>query len=383
LRPAEPPRIAAVAPGPPFDPETWSGSSVHLLRALEAAGALAGAVDGGSRALDRIEQLASFSHSRARWRQRYHTRSSPLSAAARAARGRIANRRLASLAKDGDALLQIGAWHDVTRLGTGRLCCSYHDGNLAVSLAREELALDRRSRSVRRALEAERRLYDRLDLILPMSDWLRRSFVDDFGQDPEKVVTVGAGPNLSAIPPEPQRSFERPVFLFVGKQWERKGGPDVLDAFELLRAERPDAELVIVGPESLPREVPGVRFLGRISRRSPDGEARLDEAYRRATAFVMPSRYEPFGIVFLEAMAYRLPCIASTRCAMPEIVAEGETGYVVAAGDPEALAARMLSLAEPGRARELGAAGYRRLLERFTWERVAGKIVAAVGERLP
>jgi glycosyltransferase involved in cell wall biosynthesis len=379
---AERPRIAAVAPGPPFDPETWSGSSAYLLRALAAAGVLAGAVDGGSRALDRVEQLASFSPAHARWRQRYHTRSSPLSPATRAARGVIANRRLAALAGDADVLLQIGAWHDVTRMRAGRLCCSYHDGNLAVSLAREELALDRGSRSVKRALDAERRLYERLDLIMPMSEWLRRSFVDDLGQDPAKVVTVGAGANL-AIPPEPQRSFERPVFLFVGKQWERKGGPDVLDAFELVRAERPDAELVVVGPEQLPRDAEGVRFLGRISRGAPGGEAGIDQAYRAATTFVMPSRYEPFGIVFLEAMAYRLPCIASTRCAMPEIVADGTTGYVVPAGDPEALAERMLALAEPAHARELGAAGHKRLLEHFTWERVAEKIVAAICERLP
>jgi glycosyltransferase involved in cell wall biosynthesis len=372
--PAERPRLAAVAPGPPFASDTWSGTSAYLLSALASAGALAGAVDGGSRALDRLEQLASFSTDRARWRQRYHARSSPLSGAVRALRSRLASRRLASV-HGADGVLQIGGWHD-------RLRCSYHDGNLGVSLAREELALDPRSRGVRRALEAERRLYDRVDLIMPMSDWLRRSFLDDFEQDPSKVVTVGAGANLRAIPEAPERDFDRPVYLFVGLQWERKGGPELLEAFKHVRAERPNAELVVVGQRRPPEALPGVRFLGRISRDSPEGERRLDEVYREATAFVMPSRYEPFGIVFLEAMAYRLPCIGSTRCAMPEIVADGETGFVVPALDGEALAERMLALADPDRARALGEAGHQRFLGRFTWDRVATRMIDAVAARL-
>jgi len=377
--PAERVRFAAVAPGPPFDPGTWSGTSSHLLGALKRAGALAGAVDGGSRTLDRLEQLASFSPDRARWRQRYHSRSSPLSGTVRALRSRLAGRRL-TFQDEADAVLQIGAWYDIA--ASGGLRCSYNDGNLGVSLAREGLAIDPRSRGVRRALEAERRLYDGLDLIMPMSGWLRRSFLDDFGQDPAKVVTVGAGANLPATPGAPRRDFERPVYLFVGLQWERKGGPQLLQAFRDVHAQLPEAELVVVGPERPPEPVPGVRFLGRISRGSPAGERRLDEVYRRATAFVMPSLYEPFGIVFLEAMAYRLPCIGSARCAMPEIISDGETGFVVPPTDVEVLAERMLALADPGRARALGEAGHRRYLERFTWDGVARRMIDAAGARL-
>ena len=225
---------------------------------------------------------------------------------------------------------------------------SYHDGNLALSLAREEPLLDPRSRSVRRALEADRRFYDRMDVLLPMSEWLRRSFVADFGQSPEKVVTVGAGANLHEVPELPERDYESPRILFVGKQWERKGGPQLLEAFRLVRAERPDAELWVVGPEQAPAAEAGVRFLGRISRATPDGERRLGEVYAGATMFAMPSLYEPFGIVFLEAMAYGLACVASDRCAMPEIVDDGATGYVVPARDVGAAGAAAARSRRPG-----------------------------------
>ena len=370
---AEPPRLVVATPGEPRDPATWSGTSASLVRALERAGALAGAVDASSHAVDRLEQLASFSPSRARWRQRYHSRSSFASDAARSLRSAFARRRL-----DGEpeAVLHVGAW----TLLPGRVRASYHDGNLAVSLARDEPLLDRRSGSVRRALEADRRFYDRMDVLLPMSDWLRRSFVEDFGQDPAKVVTVGAGANLRELPEVPQRTFEQPRFLFVGRQWERKGGPQLLEAFALVHAERPDAELWVVGPEQ-PVSGAGVRFLGRISRASADGERRLGELYANATAFAMPSVYEPFGIAFLEAMAYGLPCVASDRCAMPEIVEDGVSGFTVGAHDVEALAARLLELADPARARAFGEAGRRRLAERFTWDAVAARIVEAIATR--
>jgi glycosyltransferase involved in cell wall biosynthesis len=372
---AEAPRVVVAAPGDPLDPGTWSGLSSFLVQALERAGVLAGAVDASSHAVDRVEQLAAFSPNRGRWRQRYHSRSTFLSPWARQARSRVAQRRLAT---EADVLLHLGAW---TQLRGGRARASYHDGNLALSLGREETLVDPRSRWARRALEADRRFYDAMDVLLPISDWVRRSFVEDFGQDPGKVVAVGAGANLHGVPEVPERSYEVPRFLFVGKQWERKGGPQLLEAFRLVRAERKDAELVVVGPEQPPAEEPGLRFLGRISRSGPDGEQRLSELYGGATAFAMPSVYEPFGIVFLEAMAHGLACVASDRCAMPEIVEDGVTGFTVGAFDVEALAGRLLELADPERARALGEAGRRRYLERFTWDVVAGRIVDAVVSR--
>ncbi len=335
---------------------------------------LAGAVDASSGAVDRLEQLASFSPSRARWRQRYHSRSSFASGLARSLRSAVARRRL-----DGepDAVLHVGAW----ALLPGRVRASYHDGNLAVSLARGEPLLDPRSRAVRRALEADRRFYDRMDVLLPMSDWLRRSFVEDYGQDPDRVVTVGAGANLHELPVVPERTFEQPRFLFVGRQWERKGGPQLLEAFRHVRAERPDAELWVVGPERAPASAPGVRFFGRVSRASPEGERRLGELYSGATAFAMPSVYEPFGIVFLEAMAHGLACVASDRCAMPEIVADGISGFTVGARDVDGLGQRLLDLTDPERAGAFGTAGRQRLERRFTWDAVAAKIVDAIASR--
>ena len=106
-----------------------------------------------------------------------------------------------------------------------------------------------------------------------------------------------------------------------------------------------------------------VRFTGAVS------AATLDELYRRATAFALPSRDEGFGLVFLEAMRAGRACLALTGTAPAEIVVDGETGDLVAGGDREALTAALARLlADPERTRRLGAAGRARFEREFTFE---------------
>ncbi len=376
-----PPQIVGVAQGAPFDALTFSGGSRSIYGALQRRGALAGAVSAAlPRPVDLAIKVASFSPERARWHQR--TRLNPVR---RTLMSAVGGARARQIATRPDAVLQIGAFYDLYRFPgpRPRLRCSYHDGNQAVSLRRGIGQLDRGSPFVRRSLRFERRVYDSLDLIMPISEWLRRSFIDDFGQDPDKVVAIGAGANLDTTPEPIERGDGPARFLFVGKDFVRKGGDTLLHAFAGVRADHPDAELWIVGPPNDPGRQPGVIFHGQIDRRDPAGEARLLSLYRDATAFAMPSVYEPFGFVFLEAMAWSLPCLGTTACAMPEIIDDGRTGYVVAPSDADALGDRMARIAsDPVGAAQMGRSGRERFLERYTWDVVAARVIAQIEARL-
>ena len=104
-----------------------------------------------------------------------------------------------------------------------------------------------------------------------------------------------------------------------------------------------------------------VLFTGFVS------EATLAELYARAAVFVMPSRGEGFGLVYLEAMRAGRPCVAARASAAAEIVADGETGLLVDPLDPEAIAGALgRLLAAPNLARAMGEAGRRRLERQFT-----------------
>jgi alpha-maltose-1-phosphate synthase len=125
--------------------------------------------------------------------------------------------------------------------------------------------------------------------------------------------------------------------------------------------------------------------------------AELVQFMSHASVFVTPSIYEPFGMINVEAMACGVPVVASAVGGIPEIVVDGETGFLVplepsgdAFGTPAdpiafsaAIAARVNQLlAAPDLRREFGAAGRRRALAEFTWGAVAKKTVEVYSEAI-
>ncbi len=363
-------KILGVIDEEPFDFRTWSGTSRYFFDAIKQSGYLYQAVSAmPSPWVTRLYQAASFQPDMASWRFRYH-----LHTGTHRQRTRVVQKKMRKMDPDGyNAILQVGAWYDFT--GTkDKVTASYHDGNLATRLASPYGHPQLARRHLDRALAYERCLYDRMDAIFPMSRWLADSFIRDFGVDASKLHPVGAGINLPQVADVGARTYERPEILFVGRDFKRKGGDTLLEAFRTVRRELPDAQLTLIGP-ALSGLPDGVRCEGFVSKDTPDGLNRLLAAYTRASIFVLPSLYEPFGIALAEAMAHKLPCIAADNCAMPEIVDDGATGYVVPMADSAALARRMLALLkDAGQCRQMGEAGHARYLAQFTWDRVTGRI---------
>jgi glycosyltransferase involved in cell wall biosynthesis len=217
----------------------------------------------------------------------------------------------------------------------------------------------------------EERVYRGATTIFSMSAFAARSLVLDYGVDPERVRVVGAGPNIAPVaPPASFPESREPAILFVGRSFAPKGGPDLVEAFRRVRRVHRRAALWIVSqqaPASLPD---GAVFHGPLE---PHALAAL---FARASAFCLPTLREAFGLVFLEAMAFGLPVVATAVEAVPEIVVQGETGLLVPPRDPAALAAACAALlADPARARRLGEAGRARVAERFGWDRAAARML--------
>lgn len=203
------------------------------------------------------------------------------------------------------------------------------------------------------------------------SPWAARSVISDYGVDPGKVHVVGMGRNHELG--RGSRDWHEPRFLFVGLDWKRKNGEGLLRAFARLRRRIPAVRLDIVSRH--PRiDVEGVTGHGPLDR--PSERATYKGLFATATCFVLPSHYEPFGIVHAEAAATGIPSIGTSVGGASFIIGEG--GRAVDPGDDEALFAALAELCEPDVAQRLGAVAEQRSAL-FTWRAVAERVLRALG----
>jgi len=158
------------------------------------------------------------------------------------------------------------------------------------------------------------------------SHWAAASAVRDFGQAPERVHVVPFGANLVREPSRAEatdRKADRLRLLFLGVDWERKGGPIAWRTFELLRARGIDATLTVCGcvpPDAFRHE--HATIIPRIDKSKPDEAARFDRLLLESDLLLLPSRAECFGLVYAEAAAYGVPSIATDTGGVSDAVRE-------------------------------------------------------------
>ncbi len=216
-----------------------------------------------------------------------------------------------------------------------------------------------------RWVDLERQVYQNAALTFLRSSNVRRSLIEEYGCPPEKAVLVYAGSNAKVSPVKMKNTdYAKPVILFVGLDWKRKGGPDLVEAFKLVREKIPGARLIIVGADP-DLQGPGIQVVGKV----PPEE--LDPYYQEASLFCLPTYLEPFGIVFIEAMTAHLPIVATRVGAIPDFVEEGRNGILVEPGDIPGLANALLQLLEnPALCRSFGETSFQLTRDRYSWETV-------------
>lgn len=202
--------------------------------------------------------------------------------------------------------------------------------------------------------------------------------IEVYGVPAERVAAVGGGVNFDPLPAPARIHRQMPsssTILFVGKDFKRKGGDLLVEAFAIVRERHPEARLVFAGPD--PAEVPqapGIVALGHVSDRDA-----VAAVFDDARVFCLPSRHEPYGLALQEAMAFGLPCVATRVGAIPTIVRDGETGIVVEPDSAIALAEALdRVLADDVLAIELGRNGRAAVESNFTWEAVVDRMLTTM-----
>jgi glycogen(starch) synthase len=241
------------------------------------------------------------------------------------------------------------------------------------------------SRTSRQVHSAEWWLARRADRVITCSAAMRAEVAELFDLDPGPVAVLhnGIAPGRWRVPRarvaaarERWASGGAPLLAYFGRLEHEKGVQDLLAALPRVRRAHPGARLVVAGTGTAAdllvaaarrhRVLRSVRFAGHL----PDAE--LAALLAAADAVVLPSLYEPFGIVALEAAAAGAPLVASTAGGLGEVVRDGETGLSFAPGDVAGLAAAVGAVLDDPRAAARRAAAARAGLARdFDWARIA------------
>jgi hypothetical protein len=362
-----PPKIALVSVGDPESSATWSGITAGILGGLGEIGVVTKAFDLGlPRAFERAVLLAAAAPTR----NRYDAEGAALTARVRSL---LARQRLARASLDG--VIQIGTTFKLPR---GVPYVTLEDMTLRQAAIGHPV-FSRMSAPVIQSWERRRaEIYARATMCAVASRWAGESLCADYGLAPTRVSVVGFGANHGIGVPD--RDWRSPRFLFVGIDWERKGGPLVLRAFSRLREVVPSATLDVVGGHP-PLQEEGVTAHGVLSPARERDRELMAELFASATCFVMPSLIEPFGIVYVEAASAGIPSIASA-VGGPRDVIGADAGIVVEPGDEEGLLEAMLSLSDPDTAKRMGAAARERSTL-YTWRLVAERLLRALGVPAP
>lgn len=170
----------------------------------------------------------------------------------------------------------------------------------------------------------QKKFYENVDGILTMGKWLANELIESYGISQKKVFHVGGGVNIDVSNIDFSQK-EGNKILFVGRDFERKNGPLVVEAFKLAKKERPDLELYIAGPQNLKvcGGGQGIKLLGDVPSKD------LAHYFNICDVFCMPSKFEAYGLVFIEALVFGLPCIGRDAYEMPYFIKDGETGYLL------------------------------------------------------
>ena len=182
------------------------------------------------------------------------------------------------------------------------------------------------------------------------------------------------------------RSRERLDLLFVGRDWERKGGPLAVQIVERLRAAGANACLQLVGckpdlPTSLTEgDQPAVRVHGALYQNVPAERERLHELFLKSHLLLVPTKAECFGIAFAEAQAFGLPPVSRNIQALPSVVVDGETGLLMPPdATADAYADRILALTKdwPGYL-TMAERGIDRAANVTSWDAMAKSMVRVI-----
>ncbi len=225
---------------------------------------------------------------------------------------------------------------------------------------------------------SEMEAYQKVEHFFPIAQYVKDDLINYYGISSDRITVVGTGRG-NIKPFFEDKNYAKPSLLFVAKvRFEDKGGLLLLEGFKLAQKRIPNLTLYIIGSKNnkvFSGNVKNVNFLDFI----PSDD--LQNLFNTSSLFAMPALNEPWGLVYLEALACKMPILGLKRNSLPEITRNGEFGFLVNSADPESIAEAIIdAFSNTKRLEEMGENGQKYCVQNFSWDRTVKKIHDVISE---
>jgi glycosyltransferase involved in cell wall biosynthesis len=226
--------------------------------------------------------------------------------------------------------------------------------------------------------------------VIGVSEWMKSEVVSEFKIPPEKVVSVPNAVDLGKFEKQVDVAATRSrwhvgpgekLITAVGRLTPQKGFDDLVRAYPRIRRSVPDTKLLVVGEGYMRGELEALaereEVKGTTTFAGFLGDSDLVDAVKSSDVVVVPSRFEPFGIIALEAMAAGVPVVVSRVGGLAEIVDDSVDGLEVEPNDPDSIADATVRVLSDGAFASRLAARARQKVRAFSWESSARRTLDA------
>lgn len=242
--------------------------------------------------------------------------------------------------------------------------------------------------NIKQGIELDRMAFSKASHCMLASAWNKDSAINDYGIKGKKISVVPCGANLDIIPAATELNMNvsgQCRLLFLGVEWDRKGGDIALETFRLLKQKGINPHLHIIGcepPHDLSAEK-NITIIPYLDKNNPEDFQQLHKIFLQTDFLLLPTRAECAGVVFSEASAYGIPSLTTDTGGVRTYVQDGVNGYALpfnASADEFARKIEQL-VSDPQAMQSLRLSGRKYYEERLNWK-LWGYKFQQIAERL-
>lgn len=279
-----------------------------------------------------------------------------------------------------DVVLHLGTTSAITYLKTKTPNFLYADNtwHLITTYSKEFINPPLSQNKIIRIEKIQSKDYRKFTKIFTQTSFSKNDIVNHYKIQTNKVCVIGNGVG-NVEPYFGAKDYHNMQILFVARQsFTQKGGDLMLAASRIVQKKIPNLKIIIEGGAKIKSPYDDIK---NIEVRGLSDKSELQNLYKTSTLLVMPAIFEPFGLVYIEAMANKTPIVGLKRGALPDITLDGKYGFLAEDPSPEAIADQIIkALSDFSKLENIAIQGQKFILNNFTWGNVVDKFLANILE---